>query len=132
MSPVASWLRPLVTAHVTTTTKPTTARLMSNVDNLGTMVANPPDAPPEPAHTKRRGWFGRWWWVIVTGVVIASAVSVLTWSLVVTVPYVIESPGDLNATGDLIHINGTQSFPTNDRIFLVTVSVDKDVSKLEQ
>jgi PDZ domain-containing protein len=106
------------------------------VDNLGTMVANPPEATAEPPDggdtTRRKGWFRRWWWVVLTGVVVVTAMSVLTWSVVAKSKYVIESPGDLTATGDLIHVNGTQTFPTNDRINLVTVNVDSDPSKLQE
>jgi PDZ domain-containing protein len=45
---------------------------------------------------------------------------------------VIESPGGLYATTDRVSISGTNSYPTNDQIDLVTVTVDTRVTALEK
>jgi len=52
--------------------------------------------------------------------------------MVITVPYVIESPGALYQTTDRISISGATPYPTEDKIELVTVSVDNRVTALEK
>ena len=56
----------------------------------------------------------------------------MIWSLVTYVPYVIESPGNLYTTGDRISISGATPYPTNDKIDLVTVSLDTRVTEFEK
>jgi Lon-like protease len=62
--------------------------------------------------------------------------SLLTTAFVVTllvhVPYVIESPGNAEAVQDLLSVASDHSYPTSDRISLVTVTVDTDVSAFEK
>ena len=61
---------------------------------------------------------------VITAVVVAG--------MLIHVPYVIESPGGLYQTTDRISITGVTPYPTNDRIELVTVSVDTRVTALEK
>ena len=53
-------------------------------------------------------------------------------AMLIHVKYVIESPGSLYQTTDRISISGVDVYPTNDRIDLVTVSVDTRVTALEK
>jgi PDZ domain-containing protein len=52
--------------------------------------------------------------------------------MVVQVDYVVESPGNLYTTGDRISVDGAQTYPTNDKIDLVTVTLDTRVSAFEK
>jgi PDZ domain-containing protein len=65
---------------------------------------------------------------VVTSIVTAVVVS----SLLIHVPYVIEGPGNLYTTGDRISISGATPYPTNDKIDLVTVSLDTRVTAFEK
>ena len=58
--------------------------------------------------------------------------AVVVGALLIHVPYVIESPGGLYPTTDRISISGATPYTTNDRIDLVTVSVDTRVTALEK
>ena len=58
--------------------------------------------------------------------------AVVIGAMLIHVPYVIESPGNLYQTTDRVSISGATSYPTNDRIDLVTVSVDTRVTALEK
>jgi PDZ domain-containing protein len=58
--------------------------------------------------------------------------SVVVGSLLIHVPYVIESPGNLYTTGDRIAIENANTYPTSDRIDLVTVSIDTRVTAFEK
>ncbi|HEV3227619.1 MAG TPA: S16 family serine protease [Acidimicrobiales bacterium] len=64
--------------------------------------------------------------------VVSLIAAVIGGALLIHVPYVIESPGNLYTTGDRISISGATAYPTNDKIDLVTVSVDTRVSALEK
>lgn len=66
------------------------------------------------------------------GVVTSMITAVVVGSLMIHVPYVIESPGNLYTTGDRISISGAEPFPTNDKIDLVTVSLDTRVTAFEK
>jgi PDZ domain-containing protein len=81
---------------------------------------------------RRRNWFLRWWWVTGIGVVSSIVTAVVVASLLIHVPYVIEGPGNLYTTGDRISISGATPYPTNDKIDLVTVSLDTRVTAFEK
>jgi len=49
-------------------------------------------------------------------------------SLLVHVPYVIESPGSVEPVHELVKVPSDRNFPTSDRIDLVTVTVNTDVT----
>lgn len=112
---------------------PTTTRLMTNVNNLHTIVDGPPAMPdyvqPPP---RRRNWFLRWWWVVAIISVIAATGGVVVAATTTHLPYVIESPGSLYTTTDRISIAGATPFPTVDKIDLVTVSLDTRVTRLDK
>ena len=112
---------------------PTTTRLMTNVNNLHTIVDGPPAVPDyvDPS-TSDRSWFRRWWWVVAIITVIATTGGVVVWSTTTYLPYVIESPGSLYTTTDRISIAGAEPFPTNDKIDLVTVSLDTRVTRFDK
>ena len=112
---------------------PTTTRLMTNVNNLHTIVDGPPALPDyaEPL-SPRRNWLRRWWWVVIIITVIGTSGGVVVWSTTTYVPYVIESPGNLYTTGDRISIAGATPFPTIDKINLVTVSLDTRVTHFDK
>lgn len=58
--------------------------------------------------------------------------SVLAWSLLTYVPYVVESPGNLYTTGDRISVSGASTYATQDKIDLVTVNLDTRVTRFEK
>src|SRR4051794_17703721 len=112
---------------------PTTTRLMTNVNNLDAIVqeSSSPDSPDQ-TEPKRPGWFRRWWWLVLLLVVLAVIAAVVIRSMIVQVDYVIESPGNLYTTGDRISVQGAQTYPTDDKIDLVTVTLDTRVSEFEK
>ena len=114
---------------------------MTNVNNLHTIVDGPPalpdfddPAPPDfddPA-PPRRGWLRRWWWLVVLLTFLGTTGGVVVWATTTYVPYVIESPGSLYTTTDRISITGAASYPTVDKIDIVTVSLDTRVTHLDK
>jgi PDZ domain-containing protein len=74
----------------------------------------------------------RWWWAVAIGTVVSLLAAVVVGAMVTHVPYVIESPGGLYQTTDRLSISGATSYPTEDKIELVTVSVDNRVTVLEK
>src|SRR4051812_38085159 len=108
---------------------------MTNVNNLPAIV-EPSSSSEEPAYVidqaPRRSWLRRWWWLVAilapTTVIAAGA----GYSLTTYVPYVIESPGNLYTTGDRVSISGAPQYPTADKIDLVTVSLDTEVTRFEK
>src|SRR5205085_5723292 len=113
------------------TAAPTTTRLMTNANNLQTLEGQSP-SPEEPAAQHRRSWLRRWWWAVAMATVTSMISAVVVGALLIHVPYVIESPGNLYPTTDRISISGADPYATNDRIDLVTVSVDTRVTALEK
>jgi PDZ domain-containing protein len=107
---------------------------MTNANNLHTIVEGPSPSsdPPDDEAPARRSWLRRWWWAAAIGVVTSMITAVVVGSLMIHVPYVIESPGNLYATGDRISISGATPFPTTDKIDLVTVSLDTRVTAFEK
>ena len=103
---------------------------MTNADNLQTVEGESPSPEPQPA--PRRGWWRRWWWAIALATVTSVIAAVVVGAMVIKVPYVIESPGSLYQTTDRVSIAGTTPYPTEDKIELVTVSVDNRVTALEK
>ena len=114
-----------------TTAAQTTTRLMTNADNLQTVEGESPSPEPQP-NPPRRSWWRRWWWAIAIATVTSVLVAGVGAAMVVEVPYVIESPGSLYQTTDRISIAGATPYPTEDKIELVTVSVDNRVTALEK
>ncbi len=109
--------------------------MTTKLNNLPTIVQSPSDAPepaPDEVAPKRRGWLRRWWWAIAIIAVVSMISSVLAWSFLTYVPYVIESPGNLYTTGDRISVSGATTYPTQDKIDLVTVSLDTRVTRFEK
>src|SRR5207302_680243 len=115
---------------VSTTAAPTTTRLMTNANNLQTLEGESP-SPEEPT-TPRQSWLRRWWWIVALVTVTSMVTAVVGGAMLIHVKYVIESPGGLYQTTDRISISGVSVYPTNDRIDLVTVSVDTRVTALEK
>ena len=74
----------------------------------------------------------RWWWAVGIVVVVSMIASVLAWSLMTYVPYVIEAPGNLYTTGDRISVSGATTYPTTDKIDLVTVTLDTRVTHFDK
>jgi PDZ domain-containing protein len=74
----------------------------------------------------------RWWWVVVLVALTSIITTVFVVSLVVKVPYVIESPGSAEPVQPLITAPADKSFATNDQIDLVTVTVDTDVTLFDK
>lgn len=105
---------------------------MTNADNLQTLEGQSLPDDQTPAPRQRRRWLRRWWWVVALVTVTSMTTAVVVGAMLIHVPYVIESPGGLYATTDRVSISGANSYPTNDRIDLVTVSVDTRVTALEK
>jgi len=105
---------------------------MTNLNTPSAIVTGVPDAPSPAAESRRRGWLRRWWWVVAIGVVMTLLTTAFVVTLLVQVPYVIESPGNAETVQNLITVPPDHSFPTSDRINLVTVTVDTDVSAFEK
>jgi PDZ domain-containing protein len=74
----------------------------------------------------------RWWWAIAIAVVTSMITAVVVGAMLIHVPYVIESPGNLYTTNDRITIEGATPYPTSDKIDLVTVSLDTRVTVMEK
>ena len=91
-----------------------------------------PRRPPAEPERRRRGWLRRWWWVIAIGVVMSLLTTAFVVTLLVHVPYVIESPGNAEPVQELITVPPDHSYPTSDRINLVTVTVDTDVTRVRE
>jgi len=53
-------------------------------------------------------------------------------SLVIHVPYVVEGPGSVEPVQELISVPSDHNFPTNDRINLVTVTVNTEVTLFDK
>lgn len=81
---------------------------------------------------RKRGWLRRWWWAVTIVTITSLIGSVVVGSMLYSVDYVIESPGNLYATGERIAVDGAPTYPTDDRIDLVTVSLDTRVSAFEK
>ena len=104
---------------------------MTNADNLQTVEGESPSPEPEPSATQR-SWWRRWWWAVALVTVTSIVAAVAGAAMLIHVPYVIESPGSLYQTTDRISISGATPYPTEDKIELVTVSVDNRVTALEK
>lgn len=104
---------------------------MTNADNLQTVEGESPSPEPEPI-PPRRSWWRRWWWAVALATVTSMVAAVAGAGMLIHVPYVIESPGGLYQTTDRISISGATPYPTEDKIELVTVSVDSRVTALEK
>src|SRR5437867_2258181 len=107
---------------------------MTNVNNLPTMVVGDPATPDGSVDppVRRSSWLRRWWWVVAILSVTSLITAVVAAGLLIHVPYVIESPGSLYSTHDRITIEGAPKYDTNDRIDVVTVTVDTRVTALEK
>jgi PDZ domain-containing protein len=81
---------------------------------------------------RRRGWLRRWWWVIAMGTIMSLLTTVFVVTLLVHVPYVIESPGSAEPVEGLITVPPDHNFPTSDHVNLVTVTVNTDVTVFDK
>jgi len=111
---------------------PTTTRLMTNVNNSGAIVTSAPPSPPSTPSEARRQWLRRWWWLVTLATVMSIVSTVFVVSLVIHVPYVIEGPGEVQAVQNLIHVPSDHDNPTTDRIDLVTVTVNTEVTLFDK
>jgi PDZ domain-containing protein len=100
--------------------------------NTPTAIVTGPPAEPS-AEVRRRGqWLRRWWWLVVIATVMSVITTVFVVSLLVHVPYVIEGPGNVESVQELISVPSDHNYPTSDRIDLVTVTVNTDVTAFEK
>jgi PDZ domain-containing protein len=111
---------------------------MTNVNNLDTIVQGDPSSPDPPdgqTESPKSHWLRRWWWVIAILTTTSIIAAIVVTSLVVNVSYVIESPGNLYDTGSRIAIarsDGQPTYATDDKIDLVTVTLDTRVSVFDK
>src|SRR5581483_8516725 len=111
---------------------PTPTRPMTNVNTPTSMVSGRLSEPSD-ATTRHPGrWLRRWWWLVVAVSVTSVLTTVFVVSLLLHVPYVIEGPGSVEPVQPLVSVPAGHDFPTEDRINLVTVTVDTDVTLFEK
>jgi Lon-like protease len=130
---VAGWGAPFITTRpAIASAAPMTTRPMTNLNTPSTIVTGARPTPQADEERRRRQWLRRWWWVIA----IATMMSLLTTAFVVTllvhVPYVIESPGNAESVDALITVPPDRNNPTSDHINLVTVTVNTDVTVFDK
>jgi PDZ domain-containing protein len=70
----------------------------------------------------------RHWKAVVGGSIVAVITAVVAAASLIHVPFVIEGPGSVYSTEDRISVPADKAFPTNDRIDLVTVTLDSRVT----
>jgi PDZ domain-containing protein len=105
---------------------------MTNVNTPGEMVTGSPEPPPPEERRRVRHVLRRWWWLVAIGAVMSLITTVFVVSLVVHVPYVIESPGSAEPVEPLITVPADRGYPTPEDISLVTVTVNTQVTLFEK
>lgn len=73
----------------------------------------------DPTSTRRR--WSRWVWTV--GIFVAVAVLGIVASMFVRIPYYAYSPGNLHAAGELVTVEGPETFPVEGDLKLTTISV---------
>jgi PDZ domain-containing protein len=105
---------------------------MTNLNTPGAIVTGPPETPAAEGDHRGRKWLRRWWWVITIGTVMTLLVTALVVTMLIHVPYVIESPGSAEPVEQLITVPPSRAYPTPDRINLVTVTVNTSVTVFDK
>lgn len=82
------------------------------------MAPAPPTAPPAPPSSGRR-------WPIVAAVGVVALVLILLLGTVITVPYVIYSPGDATPVEGIVQISGARTYRSRGEVLFLTVAVSR-------
>jgi PDZ domain-containing protein len=102
---------------------------MPETTTTTTETMSGPNAPASVPPAGRPTGTARYW--IALGIALGVLGVALAVSVVVHTPYATLSPGSARATGPLVAVDGTETFPTEGEVLFLTVGVDGDVSLLE-
>ncbi len=105
---------------------------MTNLNTPSAIVTGAPEGTPAQGGRRPGQWLRRWWWLVAIATVISLLTTAFVVTLLVHVPYVIESPGSAEPVQDLITVPPDHNYPTSDQINLVTVTVNTEVSMFDR